>query len=110
LVQGSANLASYLQYRLRSFDLLSPGFSPQVFRPYVPLPTISVEQQGAMELAAAREREASQAAADAARSAREEARRSEDEDEEEVARARAWDAFKDENPAGWGNSKLRPCA
>lgn len=24
--------------------------------------------------------------------------------------ARAWDDFKDDNPRGWGNSKLRPCA
>jgi hypothetical protein len=23
--------------------------------------------------------------------------------------ARAWDEFKDDNPRGWGNSKLRPC-
>eukprot|EP00775_Hariotina_reticulata_P001615 gene1615-1955_t len=30
--------------------------------------------------------------------------------EEELAKARAWDDFKDENPKGWGNSKLRPCA
>lgn len=37
---------------------------------------------------------------------------SEDEEEysdEAVQKARAWDDFKDANPRGQGNSKLRPC-
>jgi hypothetical protein len=87
-----------------------PVACPQVFQPYVPLPTISVEQQGVMELAEARAREARARESEAARAAAEAGRRSDDEDEDEVARARAWDDFKDDNPRGWGNSKLRPCA
>lgn len=81
-----------------------------MFQPYVPLPTITVEQQGEMELAAAREREARQAEVERRRRQKEEERRSDDEDDEEVRKARAWDDWKDDNPAGWGNSKLRPCA
>ncbi len=37
----------------------------------------------------------------------------EDSDEEsdaKVDKQRAWDDWKDENPSGWGNSKLRPTA
>ena len=63
-----------------------------------------------MELAAVRSREAVAAEAAVARGAAEASRCSDDEDEEELAKARAWDDFKDDNPAGWGNSKLRPCA
>ena len=82
-----------------------------VFKPYVPLPTLTVEQQGEIELREARAREAKHAEAEAAKRAKEAARRSDDEDDdEEVAKARAWDEFKDDNPRGWGNSKLRPCA
>jgi len=81
-----------------------------VFKPYVSLPTITVEQQGAMEFAAAREREAKEAEGAAKRAQREAERNSDEEDEEELAKARVWDDFKDDNPAGWGNSKLRPCA
>jgi hypothetical protein len=81
-----------------------------LFTPYVPLPTITVEQQGAIELAEARAREAAEAKAKAAKEKAEAERRSDDEDDDEVAKARAWDEFKDDNPYGWGNSKLRPCA
>ena len=28
----------------------------------------------------------------------------------ELAKARSWDEFKDDNPFGHGNSKLRPCS
>lgn len=37
-------------------------------------------------------------------------RPAEDLEEEELQKARAWDDFKDDNPRGWGNSKLRPCS
>lgn len=30
--------------------------------------------------------------------------------DEKVFKARAWDDWKDDNPRGAGNSKLRPCA
>jgi hypothetical protein len=26
-----------------------------------------------------------------------------------LVQQRDWDEFKDDNPRGWGNSKLRPC-
>lgn len=82
----------------------------QVFRPSHILPTLTVEQQGAIELAQAREREAQHKQAEAEAAARRAAAASDDDDEEELARSRAWDDFKDDNPRGWGNSKLRPCA
>ncbi|KAF8069647.1 TAP46 [Scenedesmus sp. PABB004] len=82
----------------------------QVFRPSHILPTLTVEQQGAIELAEARAREAATREAEAARAAAAAGRRSDDEDEEELARTRAMDDWKDDNPRGWGNSKLRPCA
>lgn len=31
-------------------------------------------------------------------------------EEEEVQKQRAWDDWVDDHPAGYGNSKLRPCA
>ena len=34
----------------------------------------------------------------------------EERDARELAKARAWDEFKDDNPFGHGNSKLRPCS
>jgi hypothetical protein len=81
-----------------------------VFRPSHILPTLTVEQQGAIELAQAREREARQAQVAAAEAARKAGQTADEADDEEVARARAWDDFTDDNPRGWGNSKLRPCA
>jgi immunoglobulin-binding protein 1 len=69
-----------------------------------------VEQQGAIELAQAREREACQAQAAAADASRKAAMTADEAEEEELARSRAWDDFADDNPRGWGNSKLRPCA
>ena len=35
---------------------------------------------------------------------------SDDESDAKVAKQRAEDDWKDDNPAGWGNSKLRPTA
>eukprot|EP00879_Flechtneria_rotunda_P007069 GHRR01007420.1.p1 GENE.GHRR01007420.1~~GHRR01007420.1.p1 ORF type:complete len:356 (+),score=169.55 GHRR01007420.1:97-1164(+) len=77
----------------------------QVFRPSHILPTLTVEQQGAIELAEMQQREAAQQQAAAEADAR-----NDSEDEHESARQRAWDDFQDANPRGWGNSKLRPCA
>ena len=31
-------------------------------------------------------------------------------EDRELAKAREWDDFKDDNPFGHGNSKLRPCS
>ena len=82
----------------------------QVFRPSHVLPTLTVEQAGGIELRQAREREAAQREAEAARAAARADQPRDDADDAEVARQRAWDDFKDDNPRGWGNSKLRPCA
>ena len=34
----------------------------------------------------------------------------EEREERDLAKARSWDEFKDDNPFGHGNSKLRPCS
>lgn len=81
-----------------------------MFRPSHILPTLTVEQQGAIELRQAQERQAAHDAAAAAAAPAAAGRRSDDEDDDEVGRSRAWDDWKDDNPRGWGNSKLRPCA
>jgi hypothetical protein len=47
--------------------------------------------------------------AEAARAARA-AELGDNEDEEELKRIRAQDDFRDSNPRGWGNSKLKPCS
>jgi immunoglobulin-binding protein 1 len=71
---------------------------------------MTVEQQGDIEIAQMREREAAQKEADAAKAVAAAEARSDDEDEAALAKQRAWDDFSDDNPRGWGNSKLRPCA
>lgn len=81
-----------------------------MLRPGHILPTLTVEQQGDIEVRQMREREAKQKASEAAQKAAGAEARSDDEDEAELAKQRAWDDFADDNPRGWGNSKLRPCA
>lgn len=110
----------------------------QVFRPSHILPTLTVEQQGEIELAEALQRQklADEAAAQQAQQ-QEEAGSDDDQEVYKViqyinayvctraclgykvlfkvvfvfvfVQQRAWDEFKDDNPTGWGNSKLRPC-
>jgi hypothetical protein len=87
-----------------------PAAFVQVLRPGHILPTLTVEQQGDIEVRQMREREAKQKAAEAAQKAAAAEAGSDDEDEAELAKQRAWDDFADDNPRGWGNSKLRPCA
>lgn len=82
----------------------------QVLRPSHILPTLTVEQQGEVELREARERDAAAKATQQAEAAAAAGRRSDDEDEDALAKQRAWDDWADDNPRGWGNSKLRPCA
>ena len=81
-----------------------------VFRPGHVLPTKSLEEFADEEIAAARARDERQRAAAEREERRKAAMTEEEREDEEVAKARAWDDFKDENPTGWGNSKLRPCA
>ncbi|KAL4444923.1 hypothetical protein ABPG77_003973 [Micractinium sp. CCAP 211/92] len=81
-----------------------------VFRPSHALPAMSVEQFGELEYKRMLEQQEREARAKE-RAARQQAERSaEDVEEEELQKARAWDDFKDDNPRGWGNSKLRPCS
>lgn len=83
---------------------------PQVFRPSHILPTLTVEQAGEMEMCQARDREAARKQAEAGKAAAHADQRSDDGDDVDLARQRARDDFTDDNPRGWGNSKLRPCA
>jgi len=79
----------------------------QVLKPFHILPTMTVEQQGDIEVAAALERQRQQQQADEAR--RQADAEAGSDDEEGLAKARAWDDFKDTHPYGSGNSKLRLC-
>ena len=58
-------------------------------------------------MAAAERESKAQAKADAARAA---AKAADKDGEQETLRQRAWDDWKDDNPRGAGNSKLRPTA
>ena len=84
-----------------------------VFHPSHILPTMTVEQQGDIEVAEmlARQRAEQQRAqkAAAAKAARGRAGDDSEDDDDNVYRQRAMDNWKDENPRGSGNSKLRPC-
>lgn len=75
----------------------------QVFRPGHILPTMSIEELAEQEVAEAMEREAAE------REAQQHAKELDSDDEESVRQQRAKDDWKDANPRGWGNSKLRPC-
>ena len=72
-----------------------------VFRPSHILPTYTVEEFGEMEMERMRAEEAGRLNQDVSKN-------SDESDEEDVEKSRAWDDFKDDNPRGWGNSKLRP--
>ncbi len=63
--------------------------------------------QAEREMAAARAAAEAQAAAEAAQRAQ---RGADVYGEQETLRQRAWDDWKDDHPAGAGNSKLRPTA
>ena len=63
--------------------------------------------QAEREMAAAERASEAQARADAARAA---AKAADKDGEQETLRQRAWDDWKDNNPRGAGNSKLRPTA
>ena len=81
-----------------------------VFRPSHILPTMTVEQAGEIEYAELVERTRREAETKARRAAEDAALTAEERDERELAKARSWDEFKDDNPFGHGNSKLRPCS
>jgi len=87
-----------------------------VFQPSHTLPTLTVEQHGDIEVAQilAQQRSEAEKAQKVAAEKEERGRTgdtSEEDDEynDKVYRQRAMDDWKDENPRGWGNSKLKPC-
>eukprot|EP01026_Neomeris_dumetosa_P010559 TRINITY_DN1393_c0_g1_i5.p2 TRINITY_DN1393_c0_g1~~TRINITY_DN1393_c0_g1_i5.p2 ORF type:complete len:185 (-),score=34.02 TRINITY_DN1393_c0_g1_i5:352-885(-) len=80
----------------------------QVFKPFHNLPTMTVEEFGEQELKRLQERQEREALLKAQQAERYLSK--EEREEEELKKAREWDEFKDDNPSGWGNSKLRPCA
>jgi len=71
----------------------------EVFRPSHILPTYTVEEFGEMELERMKAGEISRPNI---------AKKLSESGDEDVEKCRAWDDFKDDNPKGWGNSKLRP--
>ena len=81
-----------------------------VFRPSHILPTMTVEQAGEIEYRELVARTRREAETRARRAAEDAALTEEERDERELAKARSWDEFKDDNPFGHGNSKLRPCS
>eukprot|EP00210_Caulerpa_lentillifera_P006469 g6181.t1 len=74
----------------------------QVFRPSHILPTMTVEQFGALEKQRAEQREEAMLP--------QEGDVEDGSDGEDVYKARAWDDWKDDHPRGYGNSKMKPCA
>jgi immunoglobulin-binding protein 1 len=81
----------------------------EVLRPSHILPTITVEEFGTMELAAAERKNRRNGQREVERQVALASLSKEDKDTMELARQRTWDDWKDVNPRGWGNSKLRPC-
>ncbi|KAL4859751.1 PP2A regulatory subunit TAP46 [Chlorella vulgaris] len=82
----------------------------EVFRPSHVLPTMSIEQFGEVEYRRMLEQQQREAATKERQERRQAERGADDIEEEELYRQRAMDEFKDDNPRGWGNSKLRPCS
>jgi immunoglobulin-binding protein 1 len=87
-----------------------------VFQPTVQLPTLTVEQQGDIEVAQilAQQRIEAEKAQKVAVARAERGRKADDSEEDDefegkVYKQRAMDDWKDENPRGWGNSKMKPC-
>ena len=97
--------------RQASQGLSSVGVTRQrmredVFKPSHILPTMTVEQFGELEVRRMREEENKKNLNTANNRAVVET--SDDDDDEKLAKARAWDDFKDSHRRGAGNSKLRP--
>ena len=82
----------------------------EVFRPSHILPTMTIEEAGVIEYRELMERTAREARNKAAREREESEMTEEEKEERELLKARQWDEFKDDNPYGHGNSKLRPCS
>lgn len=72
-----------------------------VFKPSHILPTYTVEEFGEMEMVRMK-------AEQEHISRNRNGKISEDNEIDDVEKSRAWDDFKDDNPKGWGNSRLKP--
>eukprot|EP00892_Ulva_mutabilis_P006743 jgi/Ulvmu1/4440/UM002_0165.1 len=81
-----------------------------VFKPSHNLPTVTVEQAGLMELEQMRIREEGETRHKLNEERRKSNLNQEEADAENLSQQRALDDWKDDHPAGYGNSKLRPCA
>lgn len=96
-------------------DMLRTSFNQrqrlenQVLRPSHILPTITVEEFGTMELRAMERQSRRNSQREVERQEALASLSNEEKDSMELARQRSWDDWKDVNPRGWGNSKLRPC-
>lgn len=101
-VVGAATLARHQADRER----FARGVFKQSHLPY----TMTVEEFGEQELARMRERERERDVGLEGEAGKGGCCSDEDEDDECVKKAREWDDFKDDNPRGWGNKNLRPCA
>lgn len=85
-------------------------FRDGVFKPSHILPTMTVEEFGEIERKEMLEREIQSARRAALRDAERAAKSADEIEDEELREAREWDDFKDDNPYGSGNSRLRPCS
>ncbi|KAJ8772014.1 hypothetical protein K2173_027191 [Erythroxylum novogranatense] len=86
----------------------------QVFQPGYRLPTMSIEEAGLKEMEMInkwQERNAKlmEEANSTWHSDSQPGENDDDDDDTAVAKARAWDDWKDDNPRGAGNKKLTPC-
>jgi immunoglobulin-binding protein 1 len=82
----------------------------EVFRPSHILPTMTIEEAGEIEYQELMERTVREAKNKMRAAAEEAAMTADEKDDRDLAKARSWDEFKDDNPFGAGNSKLRPCS
>ena len=95
----TAVLMGKLKSAMQGLENKRDTLRKEVFRPSHILPTYTVEEFGEMELERMKAEKMSRPNT---------VEKSGESDDEDVEKCRAWDDFKDDNPKGWGNSKLRP--
>lgn len=105
---GAAGIAGGAPLSTAAYRLDPRAAREAILRPGFVQPTYSVEQFGEQERKEAIAREQRQAEGELRERARREALGEEGREEEDRQKAVEWDAFKDDNPRGWGNSKNRP--
>eukprot|EP01025_Chloroclados_australasicus_P058481 TRINITY_DN7347_c0_g1_i1.p1 TRINITY_DN7347_c0_g1~~TRINITY_DN7347_c0_g1_i1.p1 ORF type:complete len:373 (+),score=21.83 TRINITY_DN7347_c0_g1_i1:117-1121(+) len=113
---GSALQQSQSQSVSSSIQQITPAvdgttrqsIQQQVFQPFHILPSMTPEQYAEIEIMKMREREVSERQFSTQQLLKHSS--IEEQEEAELQKARQWDDFKDDNPRGWGNSQLKPCA